>query len=86
MNNSIKQSYYNNKSILMGLPLIDNNYYNLVNKINNLYYDIFCIQYRLLYKNKPYLNELIKINKQIYKYFLVKPTIVNDIYDLYVIK
>ena len=85
MNNSIKQSYYNNKSILMGLPLIDNNYYNLVNKINNLYYDIFCIQYRLLYKNKPYLNELIKINKQIYKYFLVKPTIVNDIYDLYVL-
>ena len=54
-------------------------------KINNLYYDVFCIQYRLLYKNKPYLNELIKINKQIYKYFLVKPTIVNDIYDLYVL-
>ena len=56
----------------MGLPLIDTNYYNLINKINNLYYDIFSIQYRLLYKNKPYLNELIKINKQIYKYFLVK--------------
>ena len=85
MKNYIKQNYYNNKSILMGLPLIDTNYYNLVKKINNLYYDVFCIQYRLLYKNKPYLNELIKINKQIYKYFLIKPTIINDIYDLYVL-
>ena len=85
MKSCIKQAYYNNNSILFGLPLIDTNYYNLVNKINNLYYDVFCIQYRLLYKNKPYLNELIKINKQIYKYFLVKPTIVNDIYDLYVL-
>ena len=85
MKNYIKQNYINNNSILMGLPLIDSNYYNLQNKINNLYYDVFCIQYRLLYKNKPYLNELVKINKQIYKYFLVKPTIVNDIYDLYVL-
>ena len=85
MENYIKQSYFNNNSILMGLPLIDTNYYNLQKKINNLYYDVFCIQYRLLYKNKPYLNELIKINKQIYKYFLVKPSIVNDIYDLYVL-
>ena len=85
MKSYIRQCYFNNNSILMGLPLIDTNYYNLTNKINNLYYDIFSIQYRLLYKNKPYLNELIKINKQVYKYFLVKPTIVNDIYDLYVL-
>ena len=85
MKNFIKQAYFNNNSILMGLPLIDTNYYNLQNKINNLYYDVFCIQYRLLYKNKPYLNELVKINKQVYKYFLIKPTIVNDIYDLYVL-
>ena len=85
MNNYIKQTYFNNNSILMGLPLIDTNYYNLTNKLNNLYYDVFCIQYRLLYKNKPYLNELIKVNKLIYKYFLVKATIVNDIYDLYVL-
>ena len=85
MNCYIKQCYFNKNSILMGLPLIDTNYYNLTNKINNLYYDIFSIQYRLLYKNKPYLNELIKINKLVYKYFLVKPTIVNDIYELYVL-
>ena len=80
MNNYIRQAYFNNNSVLMGLPLIDTNYYNLTNKLNNLYYDVFCIQYRLLYKNKPYLNELIKINKLIYKYFLVKATIINDIY------
>ena len=85
MNCYIKQCYFNKNSILMGLPLIDTNYYNLTNKINNLYYDIFSIQYRLLYKNKPYLNEVIKINKLVYKYFLVKPTIVNDIYELYVL-
>ena len=81
----IRQAYFNNNSVLMGLPLIDTNYYNLTNKLNNLYYDVFCIQYRLLYKNKPYLNELIKINKLIYKYFLVKATIINDIYELYVL-
>ena len=85
MNNYIRQAYFNNNSVLMGLPLIDTNYYNLTNKLNNLYYDVFCIQYRLLYKNKPYLNELIKINKLIYKYFLVKATIINDIYELYVL-
>lgn len=81
----IKQKYLNNNSILMGLPLIDTNYYNLLNKINNLYYDVFCIQYRLLHKNKPFLNEIVKIDKKIYKYLLVKPTIINDIYDLYVL-
>jgi len=85
MKSYIKQSYYNNNSILLGLPIIDTNYYNITKKINNLYYDVFSIQYRLLYKNKPFLNELIKIHKQIYKYFLVKPTIINDIYDLYVL-
>ena len=85
MDNYIRQCYFNNNSILMGLPLIDTNYYNLTNKINNLYYDIFSIQYRLLYKNKPFLNEIIRLNKLVYKYFLVKPTIVNDIYELYVL-
>ena len=65
------------------MPIIETNYYNLKKQINDLPYNLYCIQYRLLHKDIPFLNEFVKINRCIYKVFLIKPTIVNDIYDLY---
>ena len=81
--NYIKQASYLKNSIIFGTPIIDTNYYNLKKKLEKLPYDLYCIQYRLLYKNKPFLNEFVKIDKTIHKIFLLKPTIVDDIYDLY---
>jgi hypothetical protein len=81
--NYIKQASYLKNSIIFGTPIIDTNYYNLKKKLEKLPYDLYCIQYRLLYKNKPFLNEFVKIDKTIHKIFLLKPTITDDIYDLY---
>tara|TARA_Y100000022_G_scaffold185163_1_gene180748 strand:- start:360 stop:1310 length:951 start_codon:yes stop_codon:yes gene_type:complete len=83
MQNHIKQVFCTKNTVVFGTPIIDTNYYNLKAKIKKLPYSIYCIQYRLLYKNKPFMNEFIKIKKDIQKIFLVKPTIIDDIYDLY---
>ena len=40
---------YIKNSIIFGTPIIDTNYYNLKEKINKLPYDLYAIQYRLLY-------------------------------------
>ena len=83
MKNDIKQVAYLKNTIIFGTPIIDTNYYNLKNKLEQLPYDLYCIQYRLLHKNKPFLNEFVKLDKIIYKVFLIKPTIIDDIYELY---
>jgi len=81
--NYIKQASFLKNSIMFGTPIIDTNYYNLKKKLIKLPYDLYCIQCRLLYKNKPFFNEFVKIDKTIHKIFLLKPTIVDDIYYLY---
>tara|TARA_B110000037_G_scaffold221952_1_gene294764 strand:- start:2403 stop:3347 length:945 start_codon:yes stop_codon:yes gene_type:complete len=83
INNYISQSAYTNNAIIFGMPIIETNYYKLKEKINNLPYELYSIQYRLLYNNKPFLNEFVKINPIIYKIFILKATIINDIYELY---
>ena len=85
MHNYIKQVSYLKNNITFGLPIIDTNYYNLKQKLETLPYELYCIQYRLLNNNKPFLNEFIKLDRKIYKIFLIKPTIINDIYELYFI-
>ena len=83
MKKYINQNIYNKYSIVFGTPIYSNNYSLLEEKIHTLPYDVYSIQYRLLYKNKPFLNEIVTNHKKAYKTFLVKPTIMNDIYDLY---
>ena len=46
-------------------------------------YELYSIQHRLLYNNKPFLNEIVTVQKEIYKIFQLQATIINDIYDLY---
>ena len=83
MENYIKQVTYLKNTINFGLPIIHKNPYDLKKILDTLPYELYCIQYRLLHKSKPFLNEFIRIEQRIYKTFLVKPTIVNDIYDLF---
>ena len=83
VNYNINQTPYLKNSIIFGLPIIDTNYYKLKEQIHNLPYDLYSIQYRLLFHNKPFLNEFIKLERIIYKNFIIKATIINDIYELY---
>lgn len=83
MKTYINQAIYNNYSIIFGTPIYSTDYYKLKQKINDLPYDIYAIQYRLLYRNKPFLNEIVTNVKKSFKTFLVKATLMNDIYDLY---
>ena len=83
INNYISQNSYIKNSTIFGLPIIETNYYKLREKIKNLSYDLYSIQYRLLKINKPFLNEYVKIDRIIYKIFIIKATILDDIYELY---
>jgi hypothetical protein len=86
MNNYIRQTGYNKNDIIFGLPIIEKKRENLINKIGNLPYDIYCIQHRSLYQTKHFLNEIItfKTKKKILiHHFLVKAEVGEDIYSLY---
>ena len=79
----LRQTSHFKNTVTFGLPIMDTNIYNLKKNINELPYSLYCIQYRLLHRDKPFLNEFIKLNRCVYKIFLIKPTIINDIYELY---
>lgn len=69
--------------MIIGTPIISKNYDDIYKKAKEIPFSIYAIQQRLLFKNKTFLNLIYKNNAVIYKIFLVKPTVVNDIYDLY---
>ena len=83
MKKYIRQIAYMPNNVIFGTPIIETNYYNLKNKIQELPYDLYAIQHRFIYKNSPFLNEFIKLERQIFKIFEIKASIINDIYDLY---
>ena len=85
MDNYIKQISYTKNTIIFGIPNYSSNYDDIKNNINSLPYPIYCIQHRLLFKKRTFLNEIINYNsiKQ-YGVFFIKPTINTDIYCTYV--
>lgn len=96
----IKQVVYSSQFILFGLPLMSNNFSDLMRKIELLPYPIQYIQYRYLKKPEIYNAKYVKPNsqytsrsdntgkgynnKQREYVFKVKPELQNDIYNLYV--
>lgn len=81
--NYISQKKIIKNQIILGTPIISNNFGDINKKAKEVSFSIYAIQQRLLFKNKTFLNLIYKNNDVIYKTFLVKPTIVNDIYDLF---
>tara|TARA_B100000795_G_scaffold255147_1_gene226587 strand:- start:211 stop:1149 length:939 start_codon:yes stop_codon:yes gene_type:complete len=77
----IKQMVYNNNDIIIGLPVMDIDYNNLIKKCDNLPYSLFCIQFRKLYKKSAYLNYKIKLQNQV-AIFEVTPCVEHDLYLL----
>jgi hypothetical protein len=93
LNNDILQNVLTNDTILFGLPLINNNFTDLLKDITTLPYTIDYIQFRSI-KNDTILNmKYIKSNKYNNNnnklhleqaIFKVIPDIQNDIYNLYI--
>ena len=83
MTNYIKPCILNKSDIAFGLPLIHTNHAKLMKKIENLPYNVYCIQHRLLHKKGSFLNERIVITPKHEYTFLIKATIFPDIYELY---
>jgi hypothetical protein len=79
----LKQIVYKKNDVLFTLPIMSNNFNKILKDANLTSYDIYCIQSRQLYKNTPYLNYRIKIQKEIYATFTIKTCIDEDIYELY---
>jgi len=82
-NNYLSILMLSKSDIVFGLPLIENSHSELVKKIQNLPYSLYCIQHRLLHKRRTFLNEKINIIKKYEYNFTIKATIFPDIYELY---
>ena len=83
LTNFISQKKIIQKQLIIGTPIICDNLDDIYKKAENVPYTIYSIQHRLLFINKPFLNLRYKSNKEIFKNFKIKATIVNDIYELY---
>ena len=81
--NHINQKKIFNFGLTLGTPIMSENIEDLYKKAVNVPYNIYSIQHRLLFQNKPFLNLPYKEKVDCYKIFKIKATIVNDIYELY---
>ena len=78
----LKQTAYSDNYLILGMPIISNNYSDIFKKIKNINYDIYAIQYRK--KNSTiYYNKYINSIKNVVKPFLIKATRNTDIYQLF---
>jgi hypothetical protein len=83
MNNNIKQVALNKNNVIFGVPIMTRTRNSIDKLIQDLPYDLYCIQHRYFKKNMNFLNEKIKHNTIYKKIFLVKAEIACDIYSLY---
>lgn len=81
--NYLKPLILSTSDVAFGLPIIDTNHSNLIKKIQNLPYSLYCIQHRLLHKQRTFLNEQVNIIRKYEFNFTIKATIYPDIYELY---
>jgi len=81
----IKQVAYNKNFLLLGLPIINKDYYNILNIINKLPYKVYGVKLQNFHNNNGSGILLNKQNNQSQQeaYFNVKATTKEDIYELY---
>tara|TARA_B100000123_G_scaffold272366_1_gene254796 strand:- start:1698 stop:2645 length:948 start_codon:yes stop_codon:yes gene_type:complete len=83
--NNVKQISFNNNFIILGIPLISTSFNDIIKKLQNVSYDIYAIKIFNLKKNIYHelgisLYKKKSISEAIFK---VKPTLKDDIYELY---
>ena len=83
--NYLKPLILSKADVAFGLPIIDTIHGNLIKRIQNLPYQIYYIQHRLLHKRRTFLNERINIVQHHEYNFTIKATVRPDIYELYYI-
>lgn len=84
MNHQIKQKKIHYSDIIFGLPIITNNRKKIEDKLQDIPYNIYCIQHRYLKNNNTYFNERVNIIQNYKRIFIVKAEVSCDIYKLYV--
>ena len=81
LDSNIKQVLLSKNTIIFGLPIIKNNFGGIQGQLNDIAYNIYNIQHRMWYKNRPYLNQFIE--QKSYAIFKIKANVSPDIYDTY---
>lgn len=81
--NELKMISFTNKDIIFGLPVMKQNFYDLISIIPYLNYKIYCIQFRNINQVHGASNLVYKNTSANKAYFEVRPSIQNDIYELY---
>jgi len=81
--NYTKNIIYKKNDIIIGLPIISNNFNSISKSIQNLPYELYSIQYRHPTVEKTYINHPYKISRDKFATFLIKPTVNTDIYELF---
>ena len=90
--NELRQVAYLPDQIIFGLPIISNDYSDIVKRGHFLNYNLYAVQGRTITRNTPYMS--IRFNNSANKkyksiptkhtvMFLVKPNLQNDIYELF---
>lgn len=81
--NNIKQIFFHENSVIIGLPKIIDNIKNIENEFYNTIYDTNSIIYIQKNKSEIYGKSYFHINNIIYGHFLIKADFQNDIYNIY---
>ena len=80
----IKQVSYHLDDVVFGIPIVETKRNIMLDKLETVPYEIYCIQHRSLYHDKQFLNEIVDIKKQTTnQIFLIKAEVADDIYNLY---
>tara|TARA_Y100000992_G_scaffold302577_1_gene277463 strand:- start:1892 stop:2821 length:930 start_codon:yes stop_codon:yes gene_type:complete len=82
-NHELKQTIFTPKDIYFGLPIIKNNFNDLISIIPYLNYKIYAIQFRNGTQVHNATNLVYKKNTTTKAFFEIRANLQNDIYDLY---
>ena len=83
INYEIKQKFYSNKSVVLGISVMSNNYNNIKKMLSKVSFPVYCIQHRNWNYNRCYYNERIKTEIIREAVFRVEASNTTDIYNLF---